>query len=338
MLTVIAAILVFCFLILSHELGHFLTARLFGVKVVDFSLGMGPKIAKWQGKDTQYTLRLLPIGGWCNMLGEDESSDNPRAFCQKPVWQRMLIVAAGPITNFLFAVLLFIVIFMMMGTYSQENVVGAPIADMPAAAAGIQPGDRIISINGQEISSWTEIGAAVNSGQPGQALQFKLMRGDKILGLEIKPYYNEAGGNWMIGVEPMRERQNIFTAVSLGMRQSIEFVRLLAVAVVGMFQGTVPVDVAGPVGIVSIIGDQASHGLQNLLLLTAILSINLALVNLLPLPALDGSRLVFLAVEGLRGRPINREREGMVHFIGLMLLIGLMAVITYNDIMRLISS
>lgn len=338
MLTVIAAIVVFCLLILSHELGHFLMARLFGVAVVDFSLGMGPKIAKWQGKYTQYTLRAFPIGGWCNMLGEDESSDNPRAFCQKPVWQRMLIVAAGPITNFLFAVLLFIVIFMMMGTYSQENVVGEPIADMPAQAAGILPGDRIIRIDGKEISSWGEIGAAVNTAQPGHVLHFELNREGRVLGLDIQPYFNEEGGNWMIGVQPVRERQNIFTAISLGMQQSIEFVRMLVVAVIGMFQGTVPVDVAGPVGIVSIIGEQANQGLQNLLLLTAILSINLAIINLLPLPALDGSRLVFLAVERLRGRPINREREGMVHFIGLLLLMGLMVVITYHDIMRLILS
>lgn len=338
MLTVIAAILVFCLLILSHEFGHFIVAKACGVCVEDFSLGMGPKIAKWQGRETQYTLRLFPIGGWCKMLGEDESSENPRAFCQKPVWQRICIVAAGPVMNFLFAVALFIVIFMMIGTYSQSNVVGAPLADSPAEAVGIQSGDRILRINGQDIAAWSDIGAAVNSAEPGAVLTFELERGGETLSLDITPYYNEESGNWMIGVEPVRERQNVFTAISLGIRQSIDFVRLLVVSIIGMFQGTVPVDVAGPVGIVSIIGAQASYGLQNLLMLTAILSINLALINLVPLPALDGSRIVFLLIEGLRGRPINREREGMVHFIGLMLLMLLMVIITYNDIVRLITS
>lgn len=336
-MTIIAAIAVFCLLILSHELGHFIVAKACHVYVEDFSLGMGPKLIRWQGKETQYTLRLLPVGGWCKMRGEDEDSDDQRAFCRRPVWQRIAVVAAGPVMNFIFAILLFIIIFMMIGTTSNENLVGSTLPGKPAEAAGLLPGDRILSINGIAIDQWSDISSTVNQQEPGQALNVVIDRNGRQLNMIIQPYYDSDSSSWVIGIHPEQLRQNIFTAIGLGVRQSIYFVRELLVAIVQMISGRVPVEVAGPVGIVTIIGDATRYGIQSLLLLTAYLSLNLGLINLFPLPALDGSRIVFLAVEGLRGKPIDRQKEGMVHFVGLILLLGLMAFITFNDIVRLLA-
>ena len=338
MLTAIAAIVVFCLLILSHELGHFIAAKACGVYVEDFSLGMGPKLLKWQGKETQYTLRLLPIGGWCKMTGEDEESDNPRAFCRKKVWQRMLIIGGGPLMNFIFAIILFVILFMLLGSYSTENVVGMPTEGSPAETAGIESGDYVLQINDVPISNWNEIGNTINQQAEGEDLIFLIERDGEQLSVIVSPYYDESSDSWMVGLLPQKTRQNFFTAIGLGIGQSISFTKELLVAIVDMIKGTMTVDVAGPVGIITIIGDATSYGFRSLLLLTAYLSINLAIVNLLPLPALDGSRLVFLAVEGIRRRPINPNWEGRIHFIGLMLLFGLMIILTYSDLVRIFSS
>ncbi len=334
-ITIIAAVAVFCLLILSHELGHFLAARACGVYVEDFSLGMGPKLFGWKGKQTNYSLRLLPIGGWCRMLGEEDDSNDKRAFCNKTVWQRILIVFAGPLANFLFAIIIFIVIFMMIGTYSETSELGEIQPDSPAAAAGLESGDVILSINGEEISQWTEIGAAVNA-YGGEALTLLVDRDGEQLTLTLSPAFNAEDQSWKIGVTPAKERQNIFTAIGLGVQQSIFFTKELILGVAGMIAGTVDVDVAGPVGIVNTIGDAAGYGLQTLLLLMGYLCINLAIVNLLPLPALDGSRIVFLLIEWIRGKAIAPEKENRIHFIGLVLLMGLMVLITYRDIVNLV--
>ena len=334
LIKIIAALAIFCVLVLTHEFGHFIVAKACGVYVEDFSVGMGPRLLHYQGKETDYCLRLLPIGGWCKMVGEDEESDNPRAFCRKTVGQRMAIVAAGPLMNFISAALLFIIIFMMIGTYSSQPLVGSTIPDTPAAAA-LEAGDRILAIEGREIAEWNDIGAAVNSLPAGESFTVEVERDGERLELEIAPYFDEETSSWKLGIYPAEEKQKLGRAIALGFTQTYVFTKELILAIVGMFRGTVPVDVGGPVAIVSVIGDAASYGIQSVLLLAAYLCINLGLVNLLPLPALDGSRLVFLAIEGLRGKPIDPKKEGMVHFIGLVLLLGLMLLITYHDIANL---
>ncbi len=335
--TILTVIVVFCLLIISHEFGHFIAAKACGVYVEDFSLGMGPKLLQFRGKETTYCLRLLPIGGWCNMRGEDEDSDDPRAFNRKKVWQRMLIIFAGPLMNFIIAIIIFVIVFMMIGTASTANVVGEPIADSPAAIAGLEEGDIITDINGIAVDEWADISTAVNAQEAGGTLQITVERDGASEIISVEPYFNEETQSWQIGIYPQREHQNIFTAISLGVRQSIEFAVLLVQSIVQMITGQIEAEVAGPVGIVNIIGEATSYGVQNVLILTAYLSINLGLINLFPLPALDGSRLVFLAVEGIRRKPIDRNKEGMVHFIGLVLLLGLMVFITYQDIARLVT-
>ena len=338
-LTVIAAILVFCFLILSHEFGHFIVAKACHVYVEDFSLGMGPKICSWQGRETQYTLRCLPIGGWCRMLGEDEDVADARAFCSRPVWQRICIVAAGPVMNFVCAFIIFVIVYMMIGTASNVNQIGGVVDDSPAAVAGLQAGDVIYRIDDQEITAWPQIAAAVVTATADGAttLPIYVHRGDEDLMFLVEPSYNEEYGVYQLGVTATIAHQNLFTALGLGVRESIYFIGAILHALAAMISGQMALDVSGPVGIVTVISQATGYGMRSLLLLTAYLCINLGLFNLFPLPALDGSRIVFLGVEALRGKPIDRKKEGLVHFIGLILLMGLMVVITFADIARLVS-
>ncbi len=336
-ITIITVILVFCALILSHELGHFSAARACGIYVEDFSLGMGPKLLqKKSKKGTTYTLRLLPIGGWCNMRGEDEDSTDPRGFNNKKVWQRMVTIAAGPIANFLFAIILFVLAYMIIGTASEKNIVGEPLPDTPAYSV-LQEGDIITEINGTAISQWSDISAAVNAGEAGATINMTVERAGESISVAVEPYFNETDQQWKVGIYPATEHLGFFTAIGMGFENSM---RITVEIIRGLFQmitGQIEPEVAGPVGIVQIIGQSTSEGFTYILQLTALLSINLGLINLFPLPALDGSRLVFLAIEGIRRKPISRAKEGMVHFIGLILLMGLMVVITINDIIRLAS-
>lgn len=333
---VLAAILVFCLLILSHEFGHFIMAKFSGIYVYDFSLGMGPKLFSIKGKETEYILRLFPIGGHCLMMGDDEESEDPRSFNKKKVWRRITVILGGPVMNFLTAVLIFVILFMMMGTASTTNEVGDLIEGQAAEAAGLLPGDLIIGINGLPVSAWADIGPAVALHEPGEPMNVVVDREGREVSLTIHPYLEEESGRWLIGIYPAVVRQNFFTAIGLGVKQSFLFTKDLILALAGMVAGQVEPDVTGPVGVVTIISEATTYGLKSLLFITAILCVNLAVINLLPIPALDGSRVVFLLVEGLRGKPLNRQREGMVHFIGLMMLFALIIVITFKDIMRLI--
>ncbi len=323
-------------MVISHEFGHFIAAKACGIYVTDFSMGMGPKLIAWQGKETQYTIRLLPIGGWCKMIGEEESSDDPRAFNMQPVWQRMLVIAAGPLMNFLMAILIFIIIFMMLGSYSPANYIGAPVPDSGAEAAGLQAGDQIVEISGTPVTQWSDIAGAVDAATDQQAMLVVIQRDGQRQTVTVQGYYDQESSTWKLGVQPMVVRQNIFTAIALGARQSVEFTRLLIMALVQMCTGEIPLDVAGPVGIVTVVDQAADYGVKSVLLLTGYLCINLGVINLLPFPALDGCQLLFLIVEAIRRKPFDRNRVGMINFIGLALLMGLMLLITYRDILRLI--
>ena len=335
-MSILAAILVFCLLILSHEFGHFIMAKLNGIYVYDFSLGMGPRLFGIKGKETEYMLRLFPIGGHCLMMGDDEETDDPRSFNKKKVLQRISVILGGPVMNFLTAVLIFIILFMMMGTASSTSEVGELIEGRGAEVAGMLPGDIIVGINGQPVNVWADISPAVSLRDVGEDLDVVVSRDGKEISMTVQPHYEEESGRWLIGIYPAVVRQSFFTAIGLGFRQSYMFTRELLSALVGMVAGTVEADVSGPVGVVNVISEATSYGLSSLLFITAILCVNLAVINLLPIPALDGSRVVFLLVEALRGKPLDPKREGMVHFAGLMLLFALMIVITFNDIMRLI--
>jgi len=338
-LKIIAALAVFCVLIITHELGHFVVAKMSGIYVYSFNLGMGPKLFSFTKGETEYTIRLLPLGGSVMMMGEDDDTcdDDPRSFNRQAVWKRICTIAAGPLMNFVTAIVLFIIVFMMLGTASDANIIGGVIEGSAAQAAGLQAGDQILYIGDYLIEKWNDISPAIAAAGAGNPLDIVFLRDGVQQQLTLQPYLDEASGNWMIGIQSSVARQSLPTAIKLGFMQTYLFTKEIIVTLGAMILGKTAVELSGPVGIVTVIGDASTYGLMNVLLLTAYLSVNLGLLNLLPIPALDGSRIVFLAIEGLRGKPFDREKEGMVHAIGLLLLLGLMVLVTYQDIARLIN-
>jgi len=338
-LKIIAALAVFCVLIITHELGHFVVAKMSGIYVYSFNLGMGPKLFSFTKGETEYTIRLLPLGGSVMMMGEDDDTcdDDPRSFNRQAVWKRICTIAAGPLMNFVTAIVLFIIVFMMLGTASDANIIGGVIEGSAAQAAGLQAGDQILYIGDYLIEKWNDISPAIAAAGAGNPLDIVFLRDGVQQQLTLQPYLDEASGNWMIGIQSSVARQSLSTAIKLGFMQTYLFTKEIIVTLGAMILGKTAVELSGPVGIVTVIGEASTYGLMNVLLLTAYLSVNLGLLNLLPIPALDGSRIVFLAIEGLRGKPFDREKEGMVHAIGLMLLLGLMVLVTYQDIARLIN-
>jgi len=338
-LKIIAALAVFCVLIITHELGHFVVAKMSGIYVYSFNLGMGPKLFSFTKGETEYTIRLLPLGGSVMMMGEDDDTcdDDPRSFNRQAVWKRICTIAAGPLMNFVTAIVLFIIVFMMLGTASDANIIGGVIEGSAAQAAGLQAGDQILYIGDYLIEKWNDISPAIAAAGAGNPLDIVFLRDGVQQQLTLQPYFDELSGNWMIGIQSSVARQSLSTAIKLGFMQTYLFTKEIIVTLGAMILGKTAVELSGPVGIVTVIGEASTYGLMNVLLLTAYLSVNLGLLNLLPIPALDGSRIVFLAIEGLRGKPFDREKEGMVHAIGLMLLLGLMVLVTYQDIARLIN-
>lgn len=334
-MNIIYTIIILCVLILVHEFGHFIVAKLNGIYVKEFSLGMGPKLAQWGKKDTRYSIRLFPIGGYVQMEGEDESSQNPRAFCNKGVLARMSVVFAGPLMNFVFAILFFMVAFMYFGTPDDDSVIGEVTVDGPAYEAGLEEGDIILAIDGNAVSTWNDMVSYIQPAS-GETLRLEVERDGQNFETNIVPTYNEENGYGMIGITQHIEKANFLQSIKMGFVQTYEFTVLLIQSLYQMITGQLAVDIAGPVGMVSIVGEYADTALMTLFLFTGMLSVNLGVLNLLPFPGLDGSRLVFLAIEGIRRKPVPSNKEAMIHFIGLVALMALMVVVTVNDIGRLV--
>lgn len=338
-MTIILSLVVIGVLVFFHELGHFIAAKASGMLVQEFALGMGPTLFSITRGETKYALRMLPVGGFLRVAGEEseegkESIPESRRYDKKPVWMRMAFVAGGPIFNFILAAIIFAVMFVFVGVPSTQPIIGAVSPDWPAAQAGLQPGDRIVSIAGVPVESWSDLQQVVsqNSHQP---LQFVIDRGGVEQSIAITPKIDEASNRAMIGVSPHNVRYNVFRSLYLGAREMVWFTGEIVSVLTGMLTGRTPAEGAGPIGMVVMIGQVASTGIVNLLSFAAIISIQLGLFNLLPIPALDGSKLVFLTIEGLRGKPIDPDKENMVHFVGFVLLMALLILITFQDLQRL---
>lgn len=335
MFTILIALAVFAVLILAHELGHFMVAKLVGIKVLEFSLGMGPAVWQRRKGDTMYSIRAIPIGGFNRMAGtEGEEEDDPRGFNKKTVLQRMAVIGAGSGMNFVLAFVLFLLIFMVLGLPSTEPAVGHVSAGSPAEMAGIHPGDRILAVNQAEVNNWRDLVQRIY-GSPGIKLDLRLLRGDQVLDVQVVPQVDPQTQVGMIGIGPEWVRQGFWDSIVLGIRETVQITSLFIVSIVQMITGKVQAELAGPVGIVQMVGQAARYGLFNLLSFTGILSLNLAIINLFPIPALDGSRLVFLGFEGILGRAIDRRKENLIHLIGFALLIVLMVIITYQDLLKI---
>lgn len=428
-LTIIAFIVTIGFLVLIHEGGHFAAARLFGVWVHQFAIGMGPALWRRKGRETEYSIRIFPIGGYVRMAGEDRESAEDQAvpkerlFTSKPAWQRMIIVFAGPVMNIIAAIFLMIVIVGAFGLPYLEVAELVPMPDgSPSPSQGtIQIGDRIERVNGKMVYSAQQLQQIIRNAD-GQPITLELLRNNEHRAVTVQPAWSERDGRYIIGVkfapvstsnviaklEPnsflaqqglqagdrvlsinntpiwsfwqMRElllnTQHAVLVVQRGEQQLTLTVGVAGRAELELFSGFEPEvfmrrpsfgqaiivgaqrswdtvvaivewlkslphrfeqasgEISGPFGIAGVLGQSLQFGLMPFLLVVAVLSLNLGLFNLLPFPALDGSRIVFLLIEMIRRKPIPPEKEGLIHYIGFLVLIGLILLVTYNDIMR----
>lgn len=345
-MSIIITLLILSVLIVVHEFGHFIVARLNGVQVEEFSLGMGPLLyQKCSAKSgTQYSVRLFPIGGYVKMLGEEGEGDEPeaaadleKAFYTKSIWRRMSVIAAGPLMNFVIAVPFFIVAFAGLGVPSNEPIIGVALEGGAGFAAGLEDGDRVLAIDGKPIETWQQLAQAIRDSQ-GQEMTLEVERDGRQLTINATAELDATQNTYLLNIQQAVERRSILSAVQMGFTETYEFTKQIILSFVGMFTGQIEAELTGPVGMTTVVGQIAQNGVFQLLLFIGVLSINLGIVNLFPLPALDGGRLFFMLIEAFRGKPVDPSKENMVHFIGLIALMCLMVIITYQDIMRLIGS
>ena len=339
---IILAILVFSLIVFIHELGHFLLAKLNKIRVDEFSIGMGPRLLTTVKGETRYSLKLFPIGGSC-MMGEDDVDDmSEGSFNSKSVWARIAVVAAGAIFNFILA-FIFAVIIVGYAGYD-EPIISGVVPGFSAEAEGMQEGDRIVRMNGKKINLWREV-TYYNMFHEGETVELVFERDGEKHEVTIVPKKDEKG-NYLMGVTPPAEykKANVFTAIQYGVYEvkfwistTLESLKMLVTGGVGVDQ------LSGPVGIVDVVDDTYQQSkdygaivvLMQMLNIGILLSANLGVMNLLPLPALDGGRLVFLVIEAIRGKRVAPDKEGMVHFVGMMLLFALMIFVLFNDLNRI---
>ncbi|MBQ9758111.1 MAG: RIP metalloprotease RseP [Clostridia bacterium] len=342
-LTVIFAVICFSLIIFVHELGHFLTARLFGVRVHEFALGMGPKIFSKKRGETLYSIRAIPLGGFCSMEGEDTESDDEGSFSKKPRYARFIILAAGASMNIILGFLVCIIyVAVAFGPSGLPSVTVDSVLAESDLADFLQPGDRIVRINDSKVNIKRDIDFAMQRAA-GKESHITVSRDGELLSAEFVPYvsqYTDGTPAYLLGVMTRSEKANVFNVIREAFYQTIWSGKLVFVSL-GMLLGgeTGLSDMSGPVGVVGVMNEAASQGglvgLLNLLYLMSFISVNIGIMNLLPIPALDGGRLFFVVVEAIRRKPIPADKEGIVHFIGLVFLLGLMVFVTWNDISRL---
>jgi len=352
-LTIVSFIIVLGVLVFIHEFGHYITAKKSDIMVSEFALGFGPKIISKKVGETLYSIRSIPLGGFCNMVGEfpaddsmseeekeiyDQAKDNGRLFTQKSAFKRLAVILMGPIMNFLLAAVIFILAFAVFGvptSTTEEAILGEVIPQQPAAEAGLRANDQILAINGQEIESWDEMSQLIRNNAD-QQISIRYQREGEIYTVNLTPVLNDDGERGVIGIYPqlVRENVSIGRSISLGLSQTYQVVKMTILGFVQMFRESSAEDIGGPIMIASIIGQAARVGILNVLNWTAIISINLGIINLLPFPALDGGRILFIIIEMIRGKAVDPRKESFVHMIGFAILMLLMLFIIYNDLMR----
>ena len=350
--TIFSTIFVLGVLIFVHELGHFLVAKWLGVTVLRFSLGFGPKIVGLQRGETEYRLSLIPLGGYVKMLGEGRDDEVPEeqlqsSFSSQPLRKRAAIVISGPFSNLLLAVLIFTCIYATAGIPQLTTDIGMVTPDSPAALAGMQPGDKVLEINGNPIANWEVLSQTiVEAGK--SPLRLKIERAEQVITVEVQPelrgvpnVFGEAIERPVIGITAAGKLQvkkvNPLMAGYYSVAQTWNMSKLFLLTVVKLIQRVLPMDtLGGPILIAQMAGQQAQEGLLNLIYFMALISVNLAILNLLPIPILDGGHLLLFLLEGILRRPLNPKRVEFAQKVGMLLLVVLMAFVFYNDIMRLL--
>lgn len=338
MTTILAAIVLFGVLITVHELGHFLAAKGTGMLVTEFSIGFGPKLFQKKVGETLYSLRLCPLGGYNRIAGmEPGEAVTPRGFNGRPLWARMLVILAGPFMNFLLPFLLFFGIFAVSGLTLPVNkpVVGSLMEGYPGAAAGLQTGDRLVSINGRKLEKWNDINSLVqeNGPKPGKVV---IRRDGREMTLTLQPRFDGESKRFLIGVRPPLEHRQLSLWES--MKTAGLAVGKTTVAMVDglrkMITGKVRADIAGPIGVAHMAGDVAAQGAVPYLEFMAFLSLNLAVLNLVPIPALDGGQFLVLVVEGLLGHALAPKAKEIIQMIGVACIVALTIFATMHDLLQ----
>ncbi|MBP3636329.1 MAG: RIP metalloprotease RseP [Clostridia bacterium] len=352
---VLIALLLLGILITVHEAGHFMAARITGIDVMEFAIGMGPKLVSWKSKkhDTVFSLRLIPVGGFCAFYGEDDAQgkhlDDPRAYNRQNVWKRIFTVAMGPVMNFVLAFVVLVAFFWIGGISEVTGIdpyIHQVAAAGPAYSAGLQDGDIIESVNGVNVLDGTTetLLNAISGYQQGDApLRMVVRRGDTTFETEMTPFWDEAEGKYRVGVTIAGRYRTVVRPCGPGeaLYQSWDTCVYAGGVIIGALKDLVTTgegldQTSGPVGVVSMVSEEVqSGGLEAFINYLVVISINLGIMNLLPIPGLDGSRLIFMIIEAIRRKPIAPQKEAVVHLIGMLFLFALMIFFTFKDVMRL---
>ncbi len=347
--SIAAAVVGLGVLIVFHEFGHFLLAKWSGVGVLTFSVGFGPKLWVKKVGETEYALSAFPLGGYVKMVGEDpdqqvQPSDLEKSFAHKSLLKRTAIVAAGPGFNLLLAILLLMIVFLLYGVPVLSTQISSVEPGSPADRAGLQSGDRIMAVDGRSVRDWEELARAIRESE-GRPLVLQIQRQAEEATITVQPtkreaknIFGETRGEWMIGIgsQVFIERGAPGLSIMRAFQQTYDYAKLTLQALYKMITGDVsPRNLGGPILIAQIAGQQVQEGFANFLAFLAILSINLAILNLLPIPVLDGGHLLFFLVEAVIGRPVSLRHRELAQQVGIFLLILVMIYVFYNDIARL---
>lgn len=356
MITLLATVFVFGLLVFVHELGHFIAAKRLGMRVDEFAIGFGPVIYQQREGETLYSLRLIPLGGFNKIYGmtEDEKDELPfegapieqsglvdttRAFYNQPVWSRMIVIAAGSVMNFVLPIIIFFGILLTTG-YDRpmdKAVIGKVIDNSPAMSAGVISGDRVVSINDVNIDKWNDL-ITVLRKKYEQPVSVVVENNGEYRNVLLVPEYNEKESRSLIGIQQATEhiKPGVVEAGKVAVQTTFSIAKNMIVGLGQMVSGKSKAEVSGPIGVAQMAGDVARTGISNLLTFAAFLSLNLGIINLLPIPVLDGGHLVDLLIESVRGKPLSGKLRYMVQMVGFAILMGVMIMATASDLGRLI--
>ena len=341
-LSIIYFILILGVIVLVHEFGHFIFSKIFGIYVYEFAIGMGPKLFSWKGKETTYSIRCIPIGGYCSLAGEgaEEDKDLPkdRLLQSKPAWQRFLVMFFGAGNNFILALVVLFFIGLINGSPSTSTVIPAVIPESPAAISGLRENDKIIAINGKTTKTIDDVQLylTISKGET----EFTVLRDEKEEKIKVTPLPEEEQKEkgYSYGIQFANTLEHGFIpAIKYSFTKFVALYRQMFITIKELFTGGVGLNnLSGPVGIYTVVDQTKSNGIANLFYLLALLSLNVGFVNLIPFPAFDGGRILFLIIEKIKGSPVKAETENLIHNIGFFILLGLIIFVTINDILRLV--
>lgn len=349
-MTFLSAIILLGLIIFVHELGHFLSAKLMGVKVLKFSLGFGPKLISKRYGDTEYLISSIPFGGYVKMLGESsgeelQEEEKVFAFNYQPVWKRFIIVFLGPLFNLLFAIVIFVFVF-SYGIPVLLPEVGDVLPQSPAERAGLMKGDTVVSIDSSQITQWDEMTNIIHNS-PGRSLNLKIKRKSEIITLSVIPekkriqdLFGQGKEVGLIGIKPsgktFTKKSDFTESVTNSVSRTWEIAVLTVVSIVKLIQRVIPMNtIGGPILIIQMAGEQASLGILNFFIFMAIININLGVLNLLPIPILDGGHIFFLGIEAIRRKPLEERFITVAQRIGLAIILLIMVFALYNDLIRI---